>query len=205
MMVDYSKSLWNCIMHTSRKVEKQWASSSHLIKLDLPFFFFFGCAGDGLFHWDNCHTFSGSYVCTHGSSCDNVHSGSWVSFKPPLKILAHADNSLSGPHTAGRAQIWHQSNARSDYLSIRSRLTLDWQHKIPSVLATRQTVIILFLRTSSFTWSTFHVFWFSTDVPSNLHLKQTSHHFWTWETTQKLVFFPLPAPRTLLSTFLKFQ
>jgi hypothetical protein len=58
--------------------------------------------------------------------------------------------SPSAPHTRGGGQILQQSNAISDCLSQFSD-----PNKIPKMPAASQIVIILFLGTSSFTWSTF--------------------------------------------------
>ena len=43
------------------------------------------------------------------------------------------------------------------------------------------------------------------DVPSVWQLQQWSHHFWSWKTTEKLVFFLVSALQKLLSTFWSFS
>lgn len=82
--------------------------------------------------WFVGHTVNPSRI-----TCDNIWKKLWVSFKPVLKILAHADSSFPPPNLAGRAWIWQQSNTCSECLSKHS-----WTDP-PTCLATSWIVRLL--------------------------------------------------------------
>lgn len=68
---------------------------------------------------------------------------------------------------------------------------LKWPKWNFHLVANSQVAILSFLSNFPSSNTCFHLFCLSMDISSNCHPQQRSHCFWTWKTTQKLMFFPL--------------
>jgi hypothetical protein len=102
------------------------------------------------------------------------------------------------PHSASGAHTW-------DNVMLCQTVILsspDWNC---NMLATMWIVIVLFLRTHSFSWATFSTTLFSLMDTLNFHnFEQRSYGFWTWKTTQEITYFPLSAVQKLFSLLQKY-
>jgi hypothetical protein len=75
---------------------------------------------------------------------------------------------------------------------------------VPNMLVTSQIVNLLFWGQIPILCITFDLCCLSMDIPSTGHHQQRSHYFWTYKTTQTLVYFSLCAIQKSLAMFWKF-
>lgn len=153
---------------------------------------FFGCGYGGLLHWFLGHTIK----LTSYHMLLLLWWEIWGSFRQLSKVLAHVNLIfllllIQQVVDMDLVVIWHM-----DRLSVR----VFWAdpNEIPNILVIWWIVILLVWAQSLSLGPHFHLPCLLMNVLSVQHLQQRSYHYWTWNTTQNLVFFPSFALQQLL-------
>lgn len=101
------------------------------------------------------------------------------------------------PHSASGAPAW--DNLLRGQAVILS--APDWNC---NMLASLLIVSVLFLRTGSFSWSTFSTTLIIDGHPEHSSFSAEVIGFWTWKTTQEFMYFPFSTFQKLLSVLQKY-